>query len=635
MRSFAKLLKENKQGSVQVTSVVPMDHAEISRDGLRAVDSGVFKVPSRIESNIGDEYKYIQDVADATHLRGAYLFQGSCLDESGYNNDPVNQTNSSISGFTDYDGLDYTLNTTANNKFKGFYGASATNNGKGAIIPNKFLKDGTTNIFDFSGDFDIFCWVIADSSSGSSGTIFSKTNSSTEGIRISLNKTGSQYYASAYIHTTNTGNSSKSFSTTGNDGGSSSYVQSDKPCLVRLQRKGITFNLWLVNGSESIPFGAPNGTYTGTNSFPKTKGSFSVPTDATIGSQASQYSTNTVTSVSNKFGGKLHSIRIYSNVLETLSSDQIFSSRPIPLIMKLAGSLYKMESTIDQKKLYVKGFGKVIIDSLISAEILTSGTAVGEFYQNSGVRTLTSFVNARPVEIIRAIFAKLNVTLAASPTFTLSVRDLTNVSNVINSYKGTGNFLEIIDQLMTIVDKSFYVSPRGKCIIEDNNIDLTGTLKFGKMYNISADGFDDTTTVNDLYVSTRISGNFNIIHADDVPSINLIGLYSKRILTPQITDAAAAIIFRNNFLALHKNINSRYTIVAPFLIDFVRENFRVKVTNTTKNLDVNTTIKSITWTYPEGKTTIETGDFLLDAFDIEKTSAEAISNLVTDTNLNP
>ena len=269
MRSFAKLLKENTQGGVQVTSVVPMDHAEISRDGLRAVDSGVFKVPSRIESNIGDEYKYIQDVADATHLRGAYLFQGSCLDESGYNNDPVNQVNNGISGFTDYDGLDYTLNITANNKFKGFYGATATANGDGAIIPNKFLKDGVTNTFDFSGDFDIFCWVVADSSSGSSGTIFSKTNSSTEGVRISLNKTGSQYFANAYIHTTNTGNNDKSFSTTGNDGGSASYVQADKPCLIRLQRKGITFNLWLVNGSESTPFGSPNGTYTGTASYPR------------------------------------------------------------------------------------------------------------------------------------------------------------------------------------------------------------------------------------------------------------------------------------------------------------------------------------------------------------------------------
>ena len=145
MRSFAKLLKENTQGGVQVTSVVPMDHAEISRDGLRAVDSGIFKVPSRIESNIGDEYKYIQDVADATHLRGAYLFQGSCLDESGYNNDPRDQTSASTgeSGFKDYDGLQYDLQTAG--KFKGFYGATVASNAKGAIIENKFLKDGTTN----------------------------------------------------------------------------------------------------------------------------------------------------------------------------------------------------------------------------------------------------------------------------------------------------------------------------------------------------------------------------------------------------------------------------------------------------------------------------------------------------------
>jgi hypothetical protein len=634
MRSFVKLLKENTQGSAQVTSVVPLDHAEISRDGLRAVDSGMFTCPSRIESNIGDEYKYIQDIADATHLRGAYLFQGSCLDESGYNNDPVNQTHATISGFTDYDGLDYTLNT-ATNKFKNFYGATATTNGKGAIIPNKFLKDGITNTFDFSGDFDIFCWVIADDSNGSSGTIFSKTNSSTEGIRISLNKSGSQYYASAYIHTTNTGVTSKSFSTTGNDGGSASYVQADEPCLIRLQRKGITFNLWLVNGSESIPFGSPNGTYTGTTSFPKSKGSFSVPTDATIGSQANGYSGNTVTSVTNKFGGKLQSIRIYSNVLETFSSNQIFSSRPIPLIMKLAGTLYKLESGIDQKKLYVKGFGKVIIDTLVSAELLTSGTATGEYYQYSGSRTLTNFTNATPIEIVRAIFAKLNAALSLTPTFKLSVRDLTTVSNVLNTYKAEGNFLEIVDQLMTIVDKSFYVSPRGKCIIEDQEIDLTGTLKFGKKYNISADGFDDTLTVNDLYVSTRAGGNFNVIHTDDSTSINLIGIYSKRILAPQITDATAATNFMNKFIAKHKDINSRYTIIAPALIDFVRENFKIKVTNTTKNLDVDSTIKSITWTYPEGKTVIETGDFLLDAFDIEKTSAEAIQNLVTDTNLNP
>jgi len=106
-------------------------------------------------------------------------------------------------------------------------------------------------------------------------------------------------------------------------------------------------------------------------------------------------------------------------------------------------------------------------------------------------------------------------------------------------------------------------------------------------------------------------------------------------LAPQITDATSATLFATNFIANQKDINTRYTVKAPFLLDFVRENFQVKVVNSIKSLDVTSTIKSISWYYPEGKTTIETGDFLLDAFDMEKTSAEAISNLVTDTNLNP
>jgi hypothetical protein len=555
------------------------------------------------------------------------LFQGSCLDESGYNNDPVNQTHGTISGFTDYDGLDYTP-TTATNKFKGFYGATATSNGKGAIIPNKFLKDGTTNTLDFSGDFDIFCWVEPEDTENG-GVIFSKVNatgSSGEGITIKMNKSSGQYYPSCEFHRSDASGTQKTVSTP------SKKIDGDIPCLIRFQRQGETFKLWFVRGDESIPFGTPDDTY---SYSPHSYGSFSVPTDAVIGAKATSFSSDTVTNTGSKFEGKLYSIRIYSNILDSTSAQQIFASRPIPLIMKLAGTVWKIESGIDQKKLYVKGFGKVIIDTLVSAQLLTSGTVTGEYYQYSGSRTLTVFTNATPIEIIRAIFAKLNTALSSSPSFKLGVRDLTTVSNVINSYKAEGNFLEIIDQLMTIVDKSFYVSPRGKCIIENQEIDLTNNLKFSKKYNISADGFDDTLTVNDLYVSTRAGGNFNIIHTDDSTSINLIGIYSKRILAPQITDATAATNFMNKFIAKHKDINSRYTIVAPALIDFVRENFKVKVTNTTKNLDINSTIKSITWTYPEAKTIIETGDFLLDAFDIEKTSAEAIQNLVTDTNLNP
>ena len=190
---------------------------------------------------------------------------------------------------------------------------------------------------------------------------------------------------------------------------------------------------------------------------------------------------------------------------------------------------------------------------------------------------------------------------------------------------------------MMMVNKSFYVSPRGRCLIENKELDLSNSLKFehSRGYDINLDGFDDTNTVNDLYVATRAGGNFSTVRAEDTTSIAAIGLYAKRILAPQITDATSAITFRTNFLATHKDINSRYTIMAPYLLDFVRENFKVKVINSVKNLNTTSTVKSITWHYPESRTVIETGEHLIDAFDLDRVSSETINNLVTDTALNP
>ena len=316
------------------------------------------------------------------------------------------------------------------------------------------------------------------------------------------------------------------------------------------------------------------------------------------------------------------------------SARQIFSSRPIPLIMKLAGNVWKIEKSMDKKKIYVKGFGKVIIDTIISDQILNSGTATGEFYEYSGSRSTTSFTNAAPREIIRAIFAKLNTSLGSNPTFKLSVRDLTGTATAINSYTAEGNMLEVINQLMMIVNKSFYVSPRGKCIIENKDLNLQH-IKFSSRYRITMEGFDDTATVNDLYVSTRAGGSFGTVTAKDTTSINSIGIYSKRVLAPQLTDSASVQTFKTNFLATAKDINTRYTIQAPFLLDFVRENFSVKIINTKKSLNANSTIKSISWFYPDGRTVIETGDYLLDAFDMEKFSSETVNNLFTDKKLNP
>ena len=631
MTSFVKLMKDAVVSNVVVTSVVPMIRAEVARDGLRAVDSGMFTIRSRISANIGEVYKYIQDVADTTYLRGAYLFQGSCLDESGYNVDPIDQTNTLIAGDNQFDGLQYALTTLPNssNKFYNFYKAKVTAGTNGVILENKTLPNGSS-VHDFSNDFDIIAWVTVPSAGTGSQTIYAKYDPvTTKGIEIRIVGTGSPARYYAYVAFKNQTAGSESLN------GSSKTVAAGSTVCVRVRRISDKWDLWFETGTETTQFSTPLVTKSGTS---KTSGDFNVSIQATIGARALTVSGNNVLTSTNQFSNNtsgLHSLRIYcGGTLDIFSAVQIIQSRPIPLIMKLAGNVWKIESNIDEKKIYVKGFGKIITDTLISDSILTTGTVTGEFYQSSGTRTLTNFTDATPIEIIRAIFSKLNVTLVSSP-FKLSVRRLTTVDPTINTYNATGNLLEIIDQLMVIADQSFYVSPRGRCIIEDKNIDLTVSLKFDKKYNINVDGFDDSLTTNDLYLSTRAGGSFNILHKTDLTSIGLIGLYSKRIIAPQLTDGAAAITFGNNFITSHKDVNSRYTIQAPTLINFVRENFLVNIVNEIKNLNVDKTIKSITWTYPEGKTVFEAGDFLVDAFDIEKTSSETIQNLVTDTNLNP
>ena len=620
-----KVIKEDKSGNI---SRLDFNGAQISRDGLRAVDSGIITCPSRVSVNQGDVIKFISDVADTSHLRGAYLFHGSCLDESGYNVDPVNQTHPTISGWTDYDGINYETNSTSSSKFYNFHQAYIPSSSQGVFLENKTMPNGDP-VHDFSGNFDIFAWVTTPSTTGGTHTIYAKVQDTTryDGIMLRLIGSGSNFYARADLR--RTGISAKTLTTNG-----IKTVGVNTPICIRFKKVNDTMNIWLVDGSESNPFGAPDNSLTNSLLI----GDFNVSQQACIGGTGTTCSGNNLLTTNNRFDGKLHSLRIYCNgTLDESSATQIFSSRPIPLIMKLAGSIWKIESNLDQKKIYVKGFGKVITDTLVTAsEILTSGTATGEFYQYSGVRSTTSFTNATPIEMIRAVFAKLNEKLASNNNYKLSLLDFTGVSNTINSYNAQGNLLEIINQLMMIVNKSFYVSPRGRCIIENKNIDLTSRIKLKNgLYQITLDGFDDSTTTNDLYIYSRASGSFAFVHSSDSTSINDIGIYSKRILAPQLTDGTSVNSFASNFITESKNINRRYTIEAPFFLDFLRENFQVKVINSIKSLDANSTIKSITWKYPEAKTIIETGDYLLDGFDLERVSADTINGIFTDTEINP
>ena len=122
--------------------------------------------------------------------------------------------------------------------------------------------------------------------------------------------------------------------------------------------------------------------------------------------------------------------------------------------------------------------------------------------------------------------------------------------------------------------------------------------------------------------------NTNLKHVEDTTSINAIGRYKKTIEAPQFNSQVSFALFTSNLLGLSKNINKRYKVKAPFLVNFIRENHKVTVKNAIKGIDAtNQIIKSIHWHYPKNETIIEVGEHQASAYDLVVKSNEAIHAL--------
>ena len=127
---------------------------------------------------------------------------------------------------------------------------------------------------------------------------------------------------------------------------------------------------------------------------------------------------------------------------------------------------------------------------------------------------------------------------------------------------------------------------------------------------------------------------------DSDASIAKYGLRSRKVYMPQLqhkTDfESIAQKLRNDFM----EEKPRYTIVAPFLLNCLRENLRVTLTSDLMkfpNASGSSTsgkqiVKSIEWKYPECTTKIEVGDYKYSAFDFEKMSSDSTSALTTGVN---
>ena len=710
-------------------SSIQVIEAHVQRDGLRAVDSGEFLIPTGVPVSEGDIVKWIQDDADVTHLRSCYLFQGSLKDEGGWEADGENTYIDALYQTAKWGHIGASNENQAPagaDKFKGLLRINDSSEAKKySKIPNKLMYvnktvsggDTTANVHNFDGDFEIDIWVTAHSSFSGTRVLFGKvTTAYGSGKRVAIYQ-GSSGQIQADIED---GDNHEVQLTTGSKIQTAGAVN-----IIRLQRRGNTFSLWLINGSESSSalFNTPDDTETNALMENVTTTNPTVLGGYWNGS-----------SIQSGYTGIVHSVRIYcGGVLSLGDARALYKARASPLVMKLAGAVWKIKDLSKGKKLFVTGFGKVIPETIMDTKILDSGTEDANKPDNtSGTRVLNVYKEESAQNIIYSMLKMLNqantddASGAATNFNKFSVGFALNSSAGITEFIAEGNLLSLIKILLTraavlhstLPTYNFFISPRGVCTIEPLGIDRGVTFNHDP-YNIQVSAGDDTFTANDLTIFGRIptntavkvitsqalnssislsseigasiplavriynstdsewlknhgTGVFTVdregqtvtitswngsgttknieVHVDyelidstsgattnlkqfsDPTSITNIGRYKKRLFVPQLTNGLDIAIFGENMLNLTKDINKRFTVKAPFLVNFIRENHTVNVKNTLKNINAtNKLVKSIHWHYPANETIIEVGEHEANSYDLVVGANETISSLTSQS----
>jgi uncharacterized protein (DUF608 family) len=110
-------------------------------------------------------------------------------------------------------------------------------------------------------------------------------------------------------------------------------------------------------------------------------------------------------------------------------------------------------------------------------------------------------------------------------------------------------------------------------------------------------------------------------------SITTYGRHAKKLNLPWISTKADGIRFVQSYLNRYKDISRKVKVESGRLLNSLQENDIVHLTNTQKAIDDDFVIKSIQWTYPQLKTTVEVGEYYFDFFEYDKEIVAKIHDL--------
>jgi len=646
-------------GTIDSTRDEQIIASTVTRWGTRTVDEGEFKFSINTDIEMNDNLRYIQDIVSVDLLTAIYNFQLTTFDEGGYSHNPA----------TDLPVTRFIAPSIGVNdmKFQSQYVLEFD-----AVGQEYDIADDPR--FDFSGQFDIYIWCETTlphfgtfASDGDRQIIFSKYDAAGNGIEIGAIVRENPVLEDPYVYARVIQSTVVTELEGTPDGSINNLFSSGKPHLIRLYRDENNVIRLELDGRLD------------TDSIATVTGSLDNALDITIGSD----NAGTL-----DWDGFIAQLRIYNgSYLTEAEAEVILLNSPQPITMKLAGQVSKVNDNTNPKQVIVRGNGRVLIDTNITADILTGTDTnpdrTGNVYDEAEVN----------LDIVEDIINNVD----SSFVFKNGSSDM---SAHIGRFIATGSFLQCVELLL--LEGSQILFTNNKNIIVEDNDGVPTPFKFEQGDSASTPGFvitasaeDDSLLVNQLELLGRLNNEYqeqSFTSGDSVAALNGVpitirveaplgtilvvgtdfnvnyeepqvefigtapdngrvfynfedvssndalyfrnittgsgsvaryGKYDRRIFIPQLTEQEDFDQASQRIIMDNNSVLTRYEVRAPNHCNHIRENHEVLLVNDIKGINTNQIVKSISWTYPQMKTIIHLGEHRFDSFDMEKVDAQS------------
>ena len=325
---------------------------DINIEGSRAVDNAKFLVVSPVDVRIGDIVSCIADDVDSSELIGAWNFYHNLRDESSYNLDGVDSSNNIV----------YTRNTEESSRFRGHpYIDFNASNPTITITPSTTENNSTIINFDHENTIVLWCRPRT-IQSGQSEIIFDRSDSD-NGLKIGVQNSGGTY--SAFIQVKG---SSGSWTTSTINSNVQFTVSQD--LMISVEKYGSATQYRIsINGSNLWNYAVYSGNIEDSSPPPIRLGLSSAG--------------------SNRFEGRLYSLRMYTNILSSSDHETLFKRKQPFSTMKFSGKVTKVTDGNSATTIEAAGFSsELLLKTEMTADLGSNLTNSGTYrYNTTGTTT--------------------------------------------------------------------------------------------------------------------------------------------------------------------------------------------------------------------------------------------------------